>query len=320
MLYLNEIDMQHIGVPWRETIGVIGGAVQCLAKGDFAQPIKPYLRYRDLKNRIIAMPAFIGGEFNMAGLKWIASFPANIDKGLPRAHSTIVLNEADTGVPLAVINTALLSIVRTASVSGFMIRHFDAVRPLRDAVVGMTGWGPIGQYHARMILDQWGDRIAKLLVYDIRGVDLTMDMPHKEKIQAVGSWQEAYTSADVFMTCTVSKESYIHMPPKAGSLQLNVSLRDYCVDILDHVRQAVIVDDWDEVCRENTDIENMHRQKGLQREETRSIIDVAAGCMKQYAAETPVMFNPMGMAVFDIAMAVYYLQAARQKRIGVVLQ
>ena len=61
--------------------------------------------------------------------------------------------------------------------------------------------------------------------------------------------------------------------PKAGSLQLNCSLRDYKTSILDHTK-AIIVDDWEEVCREKTDIEMMHMERGLQEKDTKSIVDV----------------------------------------------
>ena len=96
MLYICERDILAIGIDWDETVSVIEHAVRCLERGDYAQPIKPYLRYRDLTNRIIAMPAFVGGDVNAAGLKWIASFPRNIDRQIPRAHSVVVLNDADT--------------------------------------------------------------------------------------------------------------------------------------------------------------------------------------------------------------------------------
>ena len=132
MIYLNEENLKQIGINWNETIEVIEDAVMCLNNKDFSQPIKPYLRYRDLKNRIIAMPAYVGGGFNVVGIKWIASFPDNIKKGIARANSVVVLNNADTGEPTAIINTALLSIIRTVSVSGLMTKYFDKTRKLQN--------------------------------------------------------------------------------------------------------------------------------------------------------------------------------------------
>jgi len=172
MLYLNENDILKIGMNWDETIDIIDKTVHCLNNNDFVQPIKPYLRYRDLTNRIIALIAFVGGDIDLAGIKWIASFPDNINHGLPRAHSVVILNHADTGVPLCTINTALLSIIRTTSVSGLMIRYFLKARPMDNINVAIIGWGPIGQHHFKMCTDILNDKIANIYLYDLREINL----------------------------------------------------------------------------------------------------------------------------------------------------
>jgi 2,3-diaminopropionate biosynthesis protein SbnB len=322
MLYLNEKYLREVGIDWEQLVDVIERAVRCLGNKDFAQPIKPYLRYRDLKNRIIAMPAFIGGEFDMAGIKWIASFPDNIRQGIPRAHSVVILNKAGTGQPVAIIDTALLSILRTAAVTGLMIRYFNKVRPLKEVNLGIIGWGPIGQNHLRMVMDLYGDKITRIFLYDLRPIDKSaIDFAPRDKIVVTGNWEQAYVDADVFITATVSKASYIDKEPKKGSLQLNVSLRDYKTDILEYVKNSIIVDDWEEVCREKTDIEMMHLEKGLEKKDTKSIIDMVVGnCMADYPAQVPIMFNPMGMAVFDIAVGTYYFREAQRKGIGQELE
>ncbi len=321
MLYLNEKDMLKIGMNWDETIDNIDKAVVCLHDNDFVQPIKPYLRYRDLTNRIIALIAFVGGEIDLAGIKWIASFPDNINHGLPRAHSVVILNKSDTGEPLCIINTALLSIVRTASVSGLMIRYFLKARPMDNIKVAIMGWGPIGRHHYKMCAEILKGKIDSISLYDLRRIDPdTITGPYKDKTVVAESWQDAYRDADIFITCTVSKAPYVDEKPKPGSLQLNCSLRDYKVGILDHTR-AIIVDDWDEVCREKTDIEMMHKERGLQKEDTKSIVDVVCNnAMEEYPKEEAVMFNPMGMGVFDIATGRYYLDKAKEKGIGLELE
>ncbi|MGB8190522.1 MAG: 2,3-diaminopropionate biosynthesis protein SbnB [Chitinophagaceae bacterium] len=309
MLLLNEEDIKQTGIDWNKTIAAVEEAVQCMEQNDFAQPIKPYLRYRNLKNRIIAMPAFVGGNINMAGIKWIASFPGNIDKGIPRAHSVVILNNADTGEPLGIINTPLLSIIRTASVTGLVIKYYAQARSLSNLRVGITGFGPIGQYHLKMCTALLGDKIDKISLYDIRSIDASLIKEYKN-VEIVNSWQDAYENADIFITCTVSDAPYIDKPPKPGSLHLNVSLRDYKTSVFDWFKDAIIVDEWEEVCREKTDIEMLHIEKGLNKEGTKSIIDVVKErCIENIPADYPVMFNPMGMAVFDIAVGSYYYRA-----------
>lgn len=310
MLILDETDINKIGINWEDTLLVIEDAIYCIANGDYAQPVKPYLRYRNIRNRIIAMPAFVGGNINMAGIKWIASFPGNIENGLPRAHSVTILNDAETGQPVASINTVLLSIIRTASVSGLVIKHFFKNREVKNIKIGIIGFGPIGQYHLQMCRALFEENISNIYVYDIFDVTSSGNIID-QKVQIVNSWEEAYNDSDILITCTVSNAPYIDKQPKSGSIHLNVSLRDYKPEVYDWFKNAIIVDDWDEVCREKTDIEIMHLEKGLNKEGTKSIVDVVINnCFDNYDAQTSIMFNPMGMAVFDIAIGSYYFKKA----------
>lgn len=317
ILYINKECIENIGIKWENIITKIEDAVRCLDAGDYAQPVKPYLRYRDIKNRIIAMPAFVGGDFDVAGIKWIASFPDNILKDIPRAHSTVVLNNSKTGQPVALINTALLSIIRTASVTGTIIKFYDRAKHLDSFKVGIIGWGPIGQYHYKMLSELYSDRITDFYLYDLKKIDINnIAINGRQKVHIVDSWEEAYFNSNIFITCTVSKEPYIDKEPSKGILLLNVSLRDFKSDIYDYVKNSIIVDDWEEVCRENTDIENMSKYKGLRREDIKTISDVICrNCMSAMVNDT-IMFNPMGMAIFDIAVAKYYLDEAIKMHLG----
>ena len=88
--------------------------------------------------RFMAMPAYLGGSFCTAGMKWYGSNIENRDKGLPRSILTFVLNDADTGAPLAFMSANLLSAYRTGAVPGVGARHFAR----EDArVVGINGPG-----------------------------------------------------------------------------------------------------------------------------------------------------------------------------------
>src|ERR1700750_3220043 len=124
MIYLSEQDICNIGYQWRRVSSCIREGMKLIYEQDFAQPKKPYLRYGNPKNRIIAMPAYAGGTVDTAGIKWIASFPDNIKKGLERAHSITLLNQASTGIPFCIVNTNQVSAIRTAGVSAVMIQEY----------------------------------------------------------------------------------------------------------------------------------------------------------------------------------------------------
>lgn len=322
MIYLNNENINALNQSWERNIAVIKAATECIGVKDTVQPIKPYLRYGDSKNRIIAMPAFVGGTINKSGIKWIASFPDNIRKGIARAHSVIVLNEAETGIPVGILNSGSISAIRTASVSGFMVQQFLEQRPSENLTIGIVGFGPIGQYHLSMCQALFGDKIAHVLLYDLSKIDQdAIPEEVKEKVTIVQNWEQAYSSADIFITCTVSKDRYIDKKPKNGSLHLNVSLRDYKTDVFKWFKNAMVVDDWEEVCRENTDIEMFHKTNGLDREEVTMIHDLLSkDYLASIDAEQAVMFNPMGMAAFDIAMANHYVSLAHETQTGVLLE
>ncbi|MFJ7185382.1 2,3-diaminopropionate biosynthesis protein SbnB [Lysinibacillus xylanilyticus] len=320
MLYINSNDIEKIGIDWKETVNVIKNSVLSLNEGSYNQPIKPYLRYNNKNNRIIAMPAYLGGMTNMSGIKWIASFPSNTEIGLQRAHSVTILNDSETGKPLSIFNTAMISGIRTASVSGLMIDLYDKSRTLKNVKVGIIGFGPIGQLHLQMITSLLGEKISKIIIFDIKEISIDLISKYKDKLQVASSWEEAYNNADILVTCTVSSNRYINTKPKDNSLILNVSLRDFCSDIINFT-STIIVDDWEEVCRENTDIEMLHKKKNLQKKDTHSIIDVVCNNLfEKLSLKEPIFFNPMGMAVFDIAMATFFYRKALSKKIGTTLE
>ncbi|MFD0694408.1 2,3-diaminopropionate biosynthesis protein SbnB [Paenibacillus sp. GCM10027628] len=320
MIYLHDDHIRQIGTDWRQLTDIIRDVVRIKDNGDCVYPLKPYLRFREPANRIIAMPAFVGGDIHLAGIKWIASFPGNGRLGLPRAHNTIILNHPATGEPVAFIHSGLLNGLRTAAVSGVMLDAYCAAKQPSELRLGIIGWGPIGRLHLDMCADLLGEKLKRVMIFDLKGIDLrTIPEGIRAITEIVDDWRSVYRAADVLVTCTVATERYIDEAPPVGSLLLNVSLRDYKPEAVAQVK-AVIVDDWREVCRENTDIELLHLRYGLKESGVRTLSDVVCrDGLAEIAAEEPVYFNPMGLGIFDIAVAGFYWREAMRLGMGVEL-
>lgn len=92
--------------------------------------------------RMMAMPAYLGGNFQTAGVKWHGSNIANREKGLPRSILMFTLNDADTGAPLAHMSANLLSAYRTGAIPGVGAKYLAR----QDSrVIGLLGPGVMGK-------------------------------------------------------------------------------------------------------------------------------------------------------------------------------
>lgn len=65
--------------------------------------------------RFMAMPAYLGGRFHIAGQKFYGSNSHNAALGLPRSILMVTLSDVDTGAPKAIMSANLLSAMRTGA-------------------------------------------------------------------------------------------------------------------------------------------------------------------------------------------------------------
>src|SRR5258707_9281233 len=102
-----------------ECIDIVRDAYLAHARGHSVNPDSYFLRFPEKPDcRIIALPAFLGDGFGVAGLKWIASYPGNVRRGFPRASAVLLVNDYETGYPFAILGSSINSGARTAASGG----------------------------------------------------------------------------------------------------------------------------------------------------------------------------------------------------------
>ena len=160
-LFLSEEDMIRAGVKnMPECIDTMEEVVKCLNTGDYVMggqnhnshgcqvsfpkdsPFENMPKDEGDDRRFMAMPAYIGGSFDLMGMKWYGSNMDNRKLGLPRSILTVMLNDKDTGAPLCLMSANLLSAYRTGAIPGVAARHLAR----KDAkVCGICGPGVMGR-------------------------------------------------------------------------------------------------------------------------------------------------------------------------------
>lgn len=109
-------------------------------EGSFAHAMPAYLRGAD--------PA---GRDDLLGMKWVAGFGTNSGLGLPAIHAVVVLNDAASGRPSAILDGRPITAMRTAAVSGVAIRRFTPVVTGRASRATLIGAGVQGRSHVAVL-------------------------------------------------------------------------------------------------------------------------------------------------------------------------
>ena len=130
ILFLNNKTMNALGADdMKAVIHDVERVYTLTQKGDVIAPGKCVMRWgntvedENIFGRINAMPGYIGGEYDMAGIKWIGSGPMNYKKGLHRASVTIILNDPDTKLPLCIADGTKVSTMRTGASGGVAAKY-----------------------------------------------------------------------------------------------------------------------------------------------------------------------------------------------------
>lgn len=139
ILYLSRADVESLGVTMRQVIDAIDEGFRLKGLGQCEMPPKIGVHPLPSGDAFIhAMPAYVGGNVQSAGLKWVSGFPTNIARKLPYITGLLMLNDPQTGIPIAVMDCAWITAMRTGASVGISAKYLGDTS---YQVAGVLGCG-----------------------------------------------------------------------------------------------------------------------------------------------------------------------------------
>ena len=281
--------------------------------GRTVNPDSYFLRFPDRPDsRIIALPAAVElPGASVAGIKWIASFPANVARGLPRASAVLILNDLDTGYPIACLEAAGISAARTGASAAVAARAVAEHLP-PSGQVGIVGAGVIARAILRH-LHLSGYPCRQVLVHDLDPASAARLVGYAR--DELGVTARAAALAEVLdcqtvATATTALAPHLDTPLRPGQLALNVSLRDFTPAVV--LGAWNVLDDVDHCLKADTSPHLAEQQVGHRDFVGATIPQLLRGERKP-AAGQPVLVSPFGLGVLDLAVGHHVLEAARRQ-------
>ena len=162
LLYLSQAEVVAVGLTMPEIVDLLETAFREKGEGRVEMPPKPGIHPGGGDNFIHAMPAHIPA-MQSAGVKWVSGFPGNSERGLPYITGLLILNDPQTGIPLAVMDCQWITAMRTAAATAVAARRL--ARP-ESSVLGILGCGVQGRTHVAALNVLFP--LTRVMAYDIR--------------------------------------------------------------------------------------------------------------------------------------------------------
>ncbi|EOW6515521.1 ornithine cyclodeaminase [Cronobacter dublinensis] len=292
--------------------------VRLIAAGDAIMPAETHVPLDTPPGKVYALPARVGGRFNATGVKWTAHRPQPQD-GLPMALTVTLINRADSGLPVGLVESGGLTAVRTAAVSALALRH-AAPRPVKRVL--LLGAGVQARAHLAMLSAQfpslealglWNRTAERLDALSAAALPFACERYcHPDDAQAQ-PW-------DAVITCTGAQQPFLGpdwFTP--GRLVMQIGYHEVSFAAIKRATQ-VVVDAWGEFRHTSAkSLFQMYRADEFPDDGWAADLTALVSGRWRPAPDDCVYFSSFGLNVFDIALAARVLQAAERDEVGTPL-
>lgn len=320
--YLSRSDALRAGAgDWRAAVRDVRAATLLLRRGQARLvPESAMAMGRDPREHAYALPASLAGDYDAAGLKWA------VHRGAPRGDmpsivSTTLVNRLSDGRPLGMVESALLTRMRTAAVTAIAIETLMAKQPLRAAILGA---GAQARAHLEMASELFPE-LESIRVWnrtpahrDAMLAELSPEL--RARISVADTLPDAIDESQVVISCTTATQPLLGAwAVRPGRLIVQVGYHEMAFEAID-ASQVIAVDLWGGFAATSAkSLFQMHRSGRF--EPGRVAADLAALVVDEWRPPggASLYFSSFGLNIFDIALAARVLRQAEAENIGVIL-
>jgi len=317
MIYLTEKDILK-AVSIDEMLDAIEASMYMYERKEFCMPQRLHADHKG--NTLLLMPCFTKDSF---GTKLVTLFPRNPENNIPVLNGIMVLNDAQTGAPLALLNGPALTAIRTAAVGAVSIRHLAAED---TQSVGIVGAGVQGFHQAWLACS--ARNLMDIFIFDLYPEKslalmekLSKVVPHVKLHQAT-SVEELLEESQVVITATTSlepvlpdKEELLAGKHFVGIGSYKPNMREFPKAIFNLLKTVFI--DTDHALEESGDLIVPLRNNWLKKEQVMTLGRfLIENKPHDEVKEETTLFKSVGMALFDVCASKLIYEKAIQKGLG----
>jgi ornithine cyclodeaminase/alanine dehydrogenase-like protein (mu-crystallin family) len=304
-------------LPMDECIDVMADALASLSRGEVHNPLRFVVRPPGESSLLGLMPSHRGGARRLWGLKTVAIFPSNAERGLDLHQGFVALFDGDTGETRAIMNAGGITAVRTAAVSGVATRLLA-----RDDVSTLAILGAGIQAKAHLEAMRAVRDFDRVVVWSRTAGRASAEL---DGVEEAGSAEEAVRAADVLVTATSAPEPIVQREWLRDGVHINAvgssipTTRE--LDTATMRDAALFVDRRESTVNEAGDFLFPQREGAIGPDHIRAEIGellIGAGEGRRSPEEMTV-FKSLGLAVEDLAAAEYVLARAEAEGAGTVV-
>lgn len=311
---LNEL----IDVP--EFIDVLEGCFRKYSTGKTLVPPRTVMTIND--DWWGFMPGYIKDEG--VAIKIVSVIPSNVDRGLPTIPGVVILFDHETGLPLSILDGAVVTGIRTAAASMISVKY---LKPNESGRVAFIGGGYQARYHLRFLKHIYG--IEELVVYDVRKEAAESFSEYADEVvgikaRVVNGLSDALEYSDIIIEASTTESPVIlgsHLKSEAHIVSIGAHTpRSRAIDNQAFiVSSLVVVDSRDATSRESGDIRNALEQGLVSMDD---LVELGELSDKVGSSRPPglTIYKSVGLAIEDVCAARYLYTKALEKGVGIKIE